>query len=151
MAVRIIVRKLSSKCAIDTPTTFRAGDVELLQAGLAISVAITTRTPITRTIKRDTVPPSRMCSAIAIAIGNDRGHDDTAFDDVLDVGVEANECEPARHDAEDHRTNDRAADASDTSGEAGPADHRGGNRVELVRHAHAGLAGCRPGRGDNPA
>ena len=49
---------------------------------------------------------------MAIPIGNDRGHDDTALDDVLDVGVEANECEPARHDAEDYRTDDGTADPS---------------------------------------
>jgi len=115
MAVRIMVRKLSSKCAIDTPTTFLAGDMELLQAGLAISVPATTTTPITGTIKRDTVPPSRMRAAMAITIGNDRGHDDAALDDVLDVGVEANEREPARHDAEDHRTDDGAADPADAA------------------------------------
>src|SRR5262245_34750790 len=110
MAVRSRVRKLSSKCAIDTPTIRRAGDVDFRQAGIAISIARAARTPANRTINRDTFPPLRVRSAMSIAIGNDRGHDDTAFDDVLDVSVEANEREPARHDAEDHRSDDGAAD-----------------------------------------
>src|SRR5262245_38260389 len=151
MAVRRRVRKLSSKCAIDTPTTCLVFDVASLQAGFAISVARTASPPSIRTINRNTVPPSRVRPTMSIAIGHDRGHDDTALDDVLDVGVEADECKPARHDAENHRADDRAADASNASREAGPADHCGSNRVELVRHAHPGLSARRTCRGDDPS
>jgi hypothetical protein len=53
-----MVRKLSSKCAIDTPTMRLPGDLDVLQAGLAISVTRATRTPMNRTISRATFPPS---------------------------------------------------------------------------------------------
>src|SRR6266566_4477276 len=115
MAVRRMVRKLSSKYAIDTPTTCLAGDVDFLHAGIAISINRAARAPTDRTISRDTFPPSRVRSAMAIAIGDDRGDDDSAFHDVLDVGVKANEREPARHDAEDDCSDDRAGDAPNAS------------------------------------
>src|SRR5262245_3362836 len=94
---------------------------------------------------------SRLASAMAITIGDDRGHDHDTLQDVLDVGVKADEREPAGHDAKDDGADDGAGDAPDASREAGSTDHRGGNRVELVRQPHPGLAARCTRRGDDAA
>src|SRR4249920_1992366 len=151
MAVRRMVRKLSSKCAIDTPTTCWSGDVDVPQLEVPIRISRAASTPANRTIRRDTLTPSGARAAMAIAIGDNRGHDDSTFHDVLDVGVKADEREPARHDAQDDRSDDGAGNAPNPSREGRPADHRGGNRVELVRHAHPRLPACRTRRGDHTA
>src|SRR5262245_7954879 len=112
-----MLRKLSSKYAIETPTTRCAGDVEVPQLGVPTSVRRAASTQHDHTIRRDTMPPSGVRAAMAVAIGDNRGHDDSTLHDVLDVGVKADEREPTRHDAEDDRSDDRTGDASNPSRE----------------------------------
>ncbi len=54
-------------------------------------------------------------SPMTISIGHNRRDDDSAFDDVLNIGVEADERESARHDAENDGANHSAADAPDAA------------------------------------
>src|SRR6185436_11399872 len=112
-----------SKWAIDTPITCLPGDEDVAQLGATIGISRAASTAAHRTISRDTCPPSRVRPAMTIPIGDDRGDDDAAFHDVLDVGIKANEREPARHDAEDDGANDGAADPPNASRETRPADH----------------------------
>src|SRR5262245_29140420 len=57
MAVRRIVRKLSSKCAIDTPITCRAREARSPQPGDAATIKNAANTTAHRTVTLDTVPP----------------------------------------------------------------------------------------------
>src|SRR5262245_50489427 len=126
MAVRRIMRRLSSKYAIDTPTSCLVLELDVPQPGVPARISRADSTPAHHAISRDdTRPPSssftrssRVRFAMAIPIGDNRGHDDSTLDDVLDVGVEANEREPARHDAEDDGADDGAGDPPDAARKA---------------------------------
>src|SRR4051794_34112162 len=88
---------------------------------------------------------------VPVLVDDDGGHDDDALDDILDVGVDAEEGEAAHHHAQDQRADHRAGDPADPAREADAADHRRRDRVQLVGHPHAGLARGRARRGDDPA
>ncbi len=77
---------------------------------------------------------------MTVPIGHDRRNDDSAFHDVLEVRIQSDEREAARHDAENDCSNHCTGDSPDASRKARAADDGGGDRVELVRHAHSGLA-----------
>src|SRR5687768_8820207 len=98
-----MVRKLSSKCAIDTPMIGRAGLLVPPQLGIAANTISSTDVAASRAITFAIYPPLRLHSAMTVPIDHDRRHDNAAFDDVLNVRVEADEREPARHDAQDDR------------------------------------------------
>src|SRR5688500_8374875 len=91
-------------------TTIDANNTMAAPARLAVNTAIS--------------PPSALCAPMSISIGHHCRHDDAALDDGLNIGVEADECEPARHDAEDERANHGAGDPADASGQARAADNR---------------------------
>src|SRR5687767_12230680 len=134
IAVRRIVRKLSSKCAIVTPMSCRAGALDALQpcAAIANSSARTTRLIPLLLLKRGRDPPDPVSAAMAIPIGHDSRDDHATFDDVLDVGVKSDKRESARHDSENDRPDDRSGNPANTAGEARAADDGGRDGIELV-------------------
>src|SRR5689334_24485663 len=107
MAVRIIVRKLSSKCAIDTPTRTRDGDADRPHDATAAIIQTAMAKLTIRRGKRISTPSDLRIelTPMAKSIRHDSGHNHAAFDDVLNVRIETNERRPARHDAENDRPN----------------------------------------------
>src|SRR5687768_15059103 len=95
-----MVRKLSSKCAIDTPMTGRAGALDPPHPGTTVKRSSAVATPTIRATNPAIRPPSAVHAVMTISICHDRRDDDTALDDVLNIGVQSDEREPARHNAE---------------------------------------------------
>ena len=87
-------------------------------------------------------------AALPILVRDHGDDDDDALHDSLDIGVDPDEGEAARHHAEDQRADHRAGDPPRTARKADAADHGGRDGVELIAEPHAGLAALRPRRRD---
>src|SRR5712692_844871 len=66
----------------------------------------------------------------------DADDDDGADEDLRPIGRHAEQDQPVLHDGEERDTEDRAGHAADAAGEAGAAEHGGGDDVELLAHEH---------------
>ena len=67
-------------------------------------------------------------------------HDDRARDDQLQEGRDAHQCQAVVEDADDEGADDRAQDRAATSRQRGPAQHDGGDGIELEVLPVAGCA-----------
>src|SRR3954468_16234697 len=78
---------------------------------------------------------SRASAAAVPGIETDREDEDDAGDDVLARRVDAVEREPVLQRLHHERTEHGARNSPDAARERRPADHRGGDDVQLVAHA----------------
>src|SRR5271154_1725941 len=74
---------------------------------------------------------SRATPALTILVGDDRGDNDAALDDLLIVGVNVEEGEARSQNAEDDCADHGSCQAADAARERGPADHSRRDCVEL--------------------
>src|SRR6516225_3421171 len=78
--------------------------------------------------------------ALPILVGHDGRDDDAAFDNFLVVRVDVEKGEPRGQNPKDHGADHGAGHAPDAARKRGPADDRGGDRVEFEADADARLA-----------
>ena len=75
---------------------------------------------------------------MTVPIGNNSRNNDRSLDDVLNIRVESDEGEAARHDAEDDRADHRPGDAADAARETRAANDRRSNGIELGKRDYLG-------------
>src|SRR5208337_517903 len=75
--------------------------------------------------------------------------DDDGSRDLLEISRDVQDVQPVLHDPDDESSDQRAPGAPQSSGEAGTADDRRGDRVELVSETESGLARSDPRGQDN--
>ena len=85
-----------------------------------------------------------LCNVLADVDGDGENDNQTA-DDVLQVGVDAEEVQRVVDGLQKHSADDNALNGSDTAGEADAADNAGGDSVGFVVDTGVSAAGSDPG------
>src|ERR671922_508578 len=80
------------------------------------------------------------------SLSNNRDEHDHSLDDQLELRRQVEEVQEVEDQRKGQHADERAADRRPAPGEARPADHDGGNRVELVEAARHRRRGGEPSR-----